>query len=116
MRESAIQKQIQLALGSRPDIRVFRNNVGFIKLGDRAIRYGLMPGSGDLIGWHTRTITAADVGTQVAVFLSVEVKNAAGRERPEQRLWRQAIQAAGGIAFTARSAEEALAAVERRIP
>lgn len=71
--ERDVQARVMLALGSRPDIRIFRNQVGFRYVGgppyQRKVRFGLMPGSGDLIGWRTRTITAADVGRTFAQFL-----------------------------------------------
>ena len=72
------------------------------------VRYGLQPGSSDLIGWRTVTITPEMVGQQVAVFTSIEVKTPTGRLRPEQKLWLSAVQAAGGIAGVARSVEDAL--------
>jgi hypothetical protein len=72
------------------------------------VRYGLQPGSSDLIGWRTVTITPEMVGQQVAVFTSIEVKTPTGRLRPEQKLWLDAVQAAGGIAGVARSVEDAL--------
>ena len=72
------------------------------------VRYGLQPGSSDLIGWRTVTITPEMVGQQVAVFTSIEVKTPTGRIRPEQQQWLDAVQAAGGIAGVARSVEDAL--------
>jgi hypothetical protein len=72
------------------------------------VRYGLQPGSSDLIGWRTVTITPEMVGQQVAVFTSIEVKTATGRVKPEQQQWLDAVQAAGGIAGVARSVEDAL--------
>ena len=71
------------------------------------VRYGLQPGSADLIGWRTITITPEMVGQQVAVFTSIEVKSQTGRLRPEQRQWMEAVQAAGGLAGVARSVEDA---------
>jgi VRR-NUC domain len=47
------------------------------------------------------------VGQKVAIFTSIEVKTAAGRIRPDQKQWLQAVAAAGGIAGVARSVEEA---------
>jgi dihydroxyacid dehydratase/phosphogluconate dehydratase len=47
------------------------------------------------------------VGTQVAVFTSIEVKTPTGRVKPEQQQWLEVVQAAGGIAGVARSVEEA---------
>jgi len=48
------------------------------------------------------------VGQTVAIFTSIEVKAAAGRIRPEQQQWLNAVQAAGGIAGVARSVGEAM--------
>ena len=73
------------------------------------VRYGLQPGSSDLIGWTIRTVTPEMVGQQVAVFTSIEVKTPTGRLRPEQQQWLDAVQAAGGIAGVARSVEDAQA-------
>jgi hypothetical protein len=72
------------------------------------VRYGLQPGSSDLIGWRTVTITPEMVGQQVAVFTSIEVKTPTGRVKPEQQQWLDAVQSAGGIAGVARSVEDAL--------
>ena len=91
-------------------MRLYRNNCGVLR--DQRgvpVRYGLQPGSADLIGWRTITITPEMVGQQVAVFTSIEVKSATGRLRPEQRQWMEAVQAAGGIAGVARSVEDAQA-------
>jgi hypothetical protein len=88
---------------------LYRNNCGVLQ--DRRgvpVRYGLQPGSSDLIGWRTVTITPEMVGQQVAVFTSIEVKTPTGRIRPEQQHWLDAVQAAGGIAGVARSVEDAL--------
>jgi hypothetical protein len=71
------------------------------------VRYGLQPGSSDLIGWRTVTITPEMVGTTIAVFTSIEVKTATGRLRPEQQQWLDAVQSAGGIAGVARSVSDA---------
>lgn len=107
MSEAATQQAIRLALGSAPGIRTFRNNVGAYKAPDgRVIRYGLVTGSGDLIGWQTVTITPDMVGQQFARFLSVEVKAPKGVVRPEQLVWAENVRKAGGIAVIARSVED----------
>lgn len=104
MTESEIQSQIQRTLGSRPDVRIFRNHVGRVRdEHGRWHTFGLAPGSADLIGWHSVTITSEMVGQQVAVFLSVEVKTATGRVRPEQEAWARTVQAHGGKAIITRS-------------
>lgn len=107
MSEAAIQQDIRLALGQCPGIRTFRNNCGAIKdRNNRLVRYGLVTGSADLIGWQSVVITEAMVGQRFARFLSVEVKTPTGRLSPEQETWRQAVLKAGGIAVVARSVDD----------
>jgi hypothetical protein len=101
--------------------RLFRNNVAqawvankVIDLpgGDkrlvnpRPLHAGLMPGSGDLIGWTPVTITPDMVGKTIAVFTSVETKTLTGRIRKGQPEWAAAIQKAGGYAGFARSDDD----------
>jgi len=105
--EQQIQQHIRLACGTG-DTRLFRNNTGTLRdQNGRPVQFGLCKGSSDLIGWKRVTITPEMVGTQVAVFLSIEVKTATGRLRPEQQQWLDAVQAAGGIAGVARSVSDA---------
>jgi hypothetical protein len=123
MTESQIQAEILRELGSRTDVRLFRNNCGVgwsgqlvSRIGGRVtlanarpIRYGLTPGSADLIGWQHITVTADMVGRKLAVFTSIEVKAAHGRLTPEQDNWRRVVSSAGGAAGVARSVAEAAA-------
>jgi hypothetical protein len=107
MTEQQIQQQIRL-LGRGP-VRLHRNNVGSLpdpRTG-RLVTFGLAPGSADLIGWRSVTITPDMVGQTVAVFVSIEVKTATGRVSPAQHNWLAAVQAAGGLACIARSVEDA---------
>ena len=105
--EQQIQQHIRIAC-SNGNTRLFRNNTGTLKdANGRPVQFGLCKGSADLIGWRTVTVTPEMVGTQVAVFLSIEVKTATGRLRPEQQQWLDAVQAAGGIAGVARSVSDA---------
>ena len=107
MSEQGVQQAIRLALGKHPGIRCFRNNVGAFKAPDgRVIRYGLITGSGDLIGWKTVTITPDMVGRHIAQFMSIEVKTPKGVVRPEQLTWAENVRQAGGIAVIARSVED----------
>ena len=107
--ETTLQQQIRLALGTRSDLRLFRNQVG--QLPDprtgRPVQFGLARGSADLIGWRTITITPDMVGRQLAVFTSIEVKTPTGRVRPEQHAWLNTVQQSGGIAGIARSVADA---------
>lgn len=105
--EAHIQQDIRLLLGSTADVRVFRNNVGRCQTDDgRHIRYGLIPGSGDLIGWRSVVITPEMVGSTLAQFTSIEVKAAKGRLSPEQIHWAESVQAAGGVSVIARSTDD----------
>ena len=112
--ETILQQRIRLAVGTNPDARIFRNQVGSLpdpRTG-RLVTFGLARGSADLIGWRTITVTQAMVGTRLAIFTSIEVKTPTGRVRPEQQAWLEAVQGAGGIAVIARSVEDALQIIE----
>ena len=107
--ETTLQQQIRLAVGTNPETRIFRNQVGSLpdpRTG-RLVTFGLARGSADLIGWRTVTVTQAMVGTRVAIFTSIEVKTPTGRIRPEQQAWLEAVTHAGGIAGIARSVDDA---------
>ena len=109
--ETTLQQEIRLALGTNPDARIFRNQVGSLpdpRTG-RLVTFGLAKGSADLIGWRTLTITQAMVGTRLAIFTSIEVKTPTGRIRPEQQAWLEAVTHAGGLAGIARSVTDAQA-------
>lgn len=112
--EKAIQNQVLLA-SSRLGARLLRNNVGQYQLPDgRVIRYGVAnPGGSDLIGWYPHIVKPQDVGTQVALFLAVEVKSLTGRLTPEQRQFLDAVSLAGGIAGCVRSVEDLTALLRK---
>ncbi|MCX8511186.1 MAG: VRR-NUC domain-containing protein [Chthoniobacteraceae bacterium] len=108
MTEAQIQARVLLTLGRRPDVRIFRNNVGAYKDATGTLRrFGLLVGSADLIGWV--------VVDGRAIFLSVEIKTPIGKPSPEQETWLRNVRRMGGIAFIARSAEEAIAELESQI-
>lgn len=132
MSDSPFLARIRLAC-SRGAARLFRNNVGVGWIGKlerpsrpvqvtvfpgdvvlrkaRPLHAGLAEGSGDLVGWVSREIRPEHVGQTWAVFASLEAKEGAGRLSPAQRSWRDAVQAAGGIAAEVRSVEDAVEAV-----
>jgi hypothetical protein len=107
MTESQIQAEILRAICCRTDVRLFRNQVGCAQSDGRWIRYGLTPGSADLIGWQSVTVTPEMIGRKLAVFTSIEVKAAQGKLTPEQDNWRRVVSSAGGAAGVARSVAEA---------
>ncbi len=106
MSEADIQNAIRLAVGSLPYVRLWRNNVGMLK--DHRgvpIRYGLAPGSADLIG------VVAPSGR----MLSIEVK-APGRLRTAteaQVNWARMVEQFGGVAGIVDNVADALALAER---
>jgi len=104
--EAEVQKRIIEAANQRHDMRLFRNQVGCYKVGNRMIRTGLCPGSADLIGWRQVTITPDMVGTTIAQFLSVEVKSPKGRVALDQQRWADAVARDGGCAILARRVED----------
>lgn len=106
--ETAVQQNIRLALGKRPDVRLFRNNVGMAETSDgRVVRFGLCKGSSDLVGWKSVAVTPDMVGKRVAVFIALEVKAGKGRTTEAQRAFLDRVAVDGGIAGVARSVGEA---------
>ena len=127
MNESELMDTIHLELGGRSDTRLFRNNIGKAWVGrGKAVRcnngvflphgqqyqFGLPPGSSDLIGVKSITITPDMVGQTVGVFAAVEVKSKTGRIRKEQRAFMETVTKFGGIAGVVRSVEDAVELVE----
>lgn len=114
MSEQAIQQRIRLQCGGPgTGTRLWRNNTGRLRdESGRLVTFGLCPGSADLIGYRTVTITPDMVGQTVAVFAAVEVKAPRGRPTPEQTAFLEHVTAAGGLAGIARSVEEAEAILQ----
>ena len=107
--ELKIQNDIRLQLGADPAIRLWRNNTGALKdQSGRLVRYGLCPGSSDLIGLRQVTITPDMVGQTVAVFAAIEVKDR-GRATADQERFIAAVSSLGGFAGVARSVADARA-------
>lgn len=112
--ETTLQQQIRLAVGTRSDLRLFRNSVGSLpdaRTG-RLVTFGLAKGSADLIGWRTVVVTPEMVGQRIAVFTSIEVKTTTGRLTPAQHAWLGVVRGAGGIAGVARSVADAHAILQ----
>lgn len=107
MSEQEIQQHIRLEL-SRGPVRLWRNNTGALRdERGRLVRYGLCPGSADLIGFRTVTVTPDMVGQQLAQFVALEIKAPTGRVTQEQRAFLTCVDRAGGVAGVARSVRDA---------
>jgi hypothetical protein len=106
--EKRVQAEILNELGSRSDVRLFRNNVGVSLDASRPMRFGLCAGSSDLIGFRRLKITPDMVGNDIAQFLAIECKSSNGKPTKEQQSFIDIVNRFGGKAFIARSADEAL--------
>jgi hypothetical protein len=103
--ESQLVRDILLAFGAIPGIRLFRNNVG--RLQDRKghwVQYGLCVGSSDIIGWHSGR------------FVALEVKSATGSLTKEQAAFIEAVRRDNGIAACVRSVDEVATALSVPLP
>lgn len=95
--EHTIQNEIRVALTENGYI-VFRVNVGKVKTADgRWFDTGLPKGHPDLYGFRPD-----------GKIFYIEVKNANGRVRPEQKQFIKTVKARGALAGIARSVEDAL--------
>jgi hypothetical protein len=111
--ESRQQSLVRLEAAKRRNVYLFRNNVGACTTDTGSfVRYGLANDtpamnaavkSADLIGFRSKLIVQADVGTVVAQFVSREVKHATWhwRNSPEEQAqlkWAALINTHGGDA------------------
>ena len=111
--ETKVSNDIQLSLLGEP-VRLLRNNVGGLKdVTGRFVAYGLgshgghiLRGPSDLIGWRTVTVTPDMVGSQVAIFAAIEVKDKSKASLEQEQFIAQ-VRQSGGLAGVAHSAEEA---------
>jgi hypothetical protein len=104
MSESLILKNILLKFGSKLNMRLFRNNVGCATTSTGGfVKFGLCPGSSDLIGITSLVITKDMIGKTVGVFTAIEVKNKGGRVSDEQMNFINIVKERGGFAGIAKS-------------
>ena len=107
MSERTLLRMILREFGSRPHMRLFRNNVGVAVYPDGSrVAYGLCPGSSDLIGFQTILITPEMIGQSIARFVSIEVKGPHTRLKAEQQNFLRVVSKAGGTAIVARSLDD----------
>lgn len=106
MNESNLTKRILLALPKI--VRVFRNHVGAIK-DEKGTwhKFGLMPGSADLVGYAKVKITKNMVGKTIPVFTSLEVKTDKGKQHEAQLKWQAGMVKINAIHGVVRSPDDA---------
>ena len=94
--KAAIRKDPNYA---RQGVILFDNPVGATRTENGGfLRYGLFPGSSDLIGWREVEITPEMVGKRVAVFVAHECKRHGERPTESQANFIAQVRRAGGIA------------------
>lgn len=109
--ETVLQNRIRLAISSScGDVVMFRNHTGALRdpRTGQMVRFGLAPGSPDLVGWKSVVVTEDMVGQRLAVFCGLEVKIPGGRVREDQVNFLDRLRSAGGVAAVVRSEDEAL--------
>ncbi|MCK5563716.1 MAG: VRR-NUC domain-containing protein [Planctomycetes bacterium] len=112
--EIDIQNEIRIALADAGTMN-WRNNTGALKDRDgRLVRYGLCPGSSDIIGIKKIKITEDMVGQEIGRFVAIEVKTLKGKASEDQEKFLHLVRKHGGLAGVARSEEEALAVIASR--
>lgn len=95
--ESALIRAVLLAIGARPDLRVWRQNVGVARMpSGRIVRFGI-PGAADISG-------ILHGGRR----LEIECKSDTGRLSPLQYRFRRVIQHHSGLYILARSVDDVL--------
>lgn len=102
--EREIQNAILRAFATRPDLRLWRANVGVARAGRRLVRFGV-PGQADLTGILPGGLR-----------LEIEVKSAGGRQSPEQRDYQRLIERFGGVYVLARCVDDVARALAPHLP
>lgn len=125
-KEANVQGDGRIA-ASKAGAVTFRNNVGgawsgrkiktlpngdIVLRGARWVKFGLMSGSADTIGWKSVTITPDMVGSKFARFLSIEYKKTDGRPSDAQITWDNNVRTAGGLSGFARCDDDVRRIIE----
>jgi len=123
--EHAIQQQILVAIGSRPGVLAWRQNVGrapsswrsvpeyiaaWIKQSMGIVASRIYVANGRLVQYGTPGM--ADIMIVVnGRLIAVEVKAKKGRQSQAQKRWQEALEAAGGRYVLARSVADVMEAM-----
>ena len=92
--EETIQNDIIREFGTKPWIRLWRQNTGVARISQRVVRFGV-PGQADLTG-------ILPDGRR----LEIEVKSATGRQSQDQKNYQNLISKFNGVYILARSVKD----------
>ena len=96
-KEAAALVEVLKALRAHPAVSwAERQNTGSARIGGQFVRFG-WPGCADVLGQ-----------LRDGRFLAVEVKGPTGKLRPEQAVFLERINGAGGVGFMARDSRDVL--------
>lgn len=111
--ETKLQNACFLAVGSRRDAVVFRQQSGVFRAMDseRVVKVG-QPGMSDALAVVAVTITPDMVGKTIGVACFPEFKTRTGRQAEAQHCFQRAVQSRGAIYRLIRSVADMLALVE----
>jgi len=111
--ETRIQNACFLAIGSRRDALIFRQQSGVFRAMDseRVIKVGV-PGMSDALAVVSVEITADMVGKTIAAAVFPEFKTRTGKQAEAQQNFQKAVQSRGAVYRLVRSADEMLALVD----
>lgn len=111
--ETKIQNACFLAVGSRRDALIFRQQSGVFRAmdSDRAIKVGV-PGMSDALAVVAVTITPEMVGKTIAAAVFPEFKTRTGKQAEAQQNFQRAVQSRGAVYRLVRSVDEMLALVD----
>ncbi|HUW35621.1 MAG TPA: VRR-NUC domain-containing protein [Planctomycetota bacterium] len=116
--ETILQNKIIRAIGTRPDVRIWRSHPGGATLQGRFVRFGI-PGQADLTGILpvVQVLVCPHCDGQLStpplgVRLEIEVKTESGRLSKDQQAFQGMVERFGGIYVVARSAEDVIRVIE----
>ena len=127
-KETALVRDIQIALQNDADATLWRNNVGTGWQGEvkripkqkailiknpRLITFGVGgEGASDLVGLTVVEVTPDMIGEKIAVFTSVECKTLTGRMLLRQKDWANVMGRAGALYVKAQHCRDVLEMLE----
>ena len=100
MSEQDIQSEVLVAISAIPGCLAWRANSGIAVTASRNIIRANVKGCADILACYRGR------------FIAIEVKTAVGRQSQQQRRFQAAVERAGGLYVLARSAADALAALQ----